>query len=113
MEKKIALRTVMQTTDYDLFVMHDQNRVLMDVDRSAKNLVTAISRAYFADGFDVNRMIERIGKKPELIKKCGSVAEYEAMLKAIYNHAVKTERLYLQVEIEKAMRKREIVKKRA
>lgn len=79
---------------------------------ASANLVTAISRALFAEGFDVSRMIDRINRKPELIKKCRTVAEYEAMLEAIYNHGVKSERLYLQVEIEKAMRRRDAIKAR-
>ncbi len=78
---------------------------------SSLNLVNAISRATFADGFDSRRMIERIAKKPELIKRCNQVADYELMLETIYNHGVKSERLYLQVEIEKAMRQRNVIKK--
>ena len=73
---------------------------------TSKNLVNAISRAIFAEGFDVNRMVERINKRPELIKKCNQVSDYEEMLELIYKHAIKSERLHLRVEIEKAMRKR-------
>lgn len=80
---------------------------------ASMNLVTAISRAMFAEGFDVSRMLDRIGRKPELIKKCRTVSEYEAMLEAIYNHGVKSERLYLQAEIEKAMRRRDVTKRKA
>lgn len=71
-------------------------------------LANAISRAYFADGFDANHMIEKIKRRPELIKKCRSVADYEAMLEEIYNFASKSERLHLRIEIEKAMRSRSI-----
>lgn len=74
------------------------------------NLVNAISRAMFAEGFDPARMIFRIERKPELLQRLRSVAEYESMLEQIYNHGVKGERLYLQAEIEKAMRKRNAAK---
>lgn len=72
------------------------------------NLVNAISRAVFAKGFDSQRMVERIAKKPELIKRCNKSSDYELMLETLYNHGVKSGRLYLRTEIEKAMRARNI-----
>lgn len=75
------------------------------------NLVNAISRAVLAEGFDVKRMVERISRKPELIKKCGPVADYEELLENIYNHGIKSERLFLRAEIDKAMRKRAAFKR--
>ena len=72
----------------------------------SSKLANAISRAFFAEGFSVERMIERINRKPELIKKCAQTADYEEMLENIYNHGVKSERLFLRAEIEKSMRKR-------
>ena len=80
---------------------------------SSVNLVNAISRALFAEGFDSRRMIERISKKPELIKRCNQTSDYELMLETLYNHGIKSDRLYLQVEIEKAMRRRSAIKKSA
>lgn len=74
---------------------------------NTSSLVNAISRAYFAEGFDPNRMIEKIKRRPELIKKCRSVSDYEAMLEEIYNYATKAEKFHLRVAIETAMRIRQ------
>lgn len=76
------------------------------------NLVTAISKAIYAEGFDVARMVDRINRKPELIKPCNKVADYEELLETIYNHGTKSEKLFLRTEIEKAMRKRDAVKRK-
>lgn len=72
----------------------------------SQNLVHAISKAVFAEGFDTGRMMERIAKNPELLRKCRTLDEYIEMLDGIYNRNMKTARYYLKAEIDKAMRAR-------
>lgn len=72
-------------------------------------LVSVISKSMFADGFDVNHLIKQVIRKPELLKKCRTEADYIDLLELIYNYQGKGVRLYLKVEIEKAMRRRSAV----
>lgn len=71
-----------------------------------KGLVSAISKAMFAEGFDANHLIKQINRRPELLKKCRTQDEYVDLLELIYNYGNKSNRLFLKVEIEKAMRAR-------
>lgn len=73
---------------------------------TTRGLVYAISKAVHAAGFDVQRMLDRIDKAPEVIKRCRSADEYLDMLDAIYNRNMKSERYYLRVEVDKAMKRR-------
>jgi len=75
-------------------------------------LVTAISKIVFIEKFDVERMIERIHKRHDLLRQCRSWYEYIEMLEEVYNYGVKGERLYLTVETKEAMRKRNPAYKR-
>lgn len=68
--------------------------------------VSAVSKCMFAEGFSHERLIERINKRPELLRKCGYERDYIALFEEIYNHSVKGDRLYLVAETEKAMRAR-------
>ena len=71
-----------------------------------KPFVSAVSKCMFAEGFSHERLIERINKRPELLRKCGYERDYIALFEEIYNHSIKGDRLYLVVETEKAMRAR-------
>lgn len=73
---------------------------------TTKAFVSAVSKCMFAEGFSHERLIERINKRPELLRKCGYERDYIALFEEIYNHSVKGERLYLAAETEKAMRSR-------
>ena len=75
---------------------------------TTRGLVFAISKAVHAEGFYVSRILERIDKAPELIKRCRSADEYIDMLELIYNRNMKSERCYLRVEVEKAMKRRSV-----
>lgn len=73
---------------------------------ASSGLVAAISKCLWVEEFDENRMLDRIERKPELIKKCRNVVSYIDMLESIYNHGIKSARLYLAVEVERVMRAR-------
>lgn len=73
-----------------------------------RSLVYAISKTIHADGFDLNRMIDRIDKAPDLIKRCRTTEDCLDMLEAIYNRNMKGERYYLRIEVEKAMKRRSV-----
>lgn len=74
-----------------------------------RNVICAVSKAVHANGFDVSRMLERIDKAPEVLKQCRSLDEYLDLLEIIYNRNMKSERYYLRVEVEKAMKKRNAI----
>lgn len=74
--------------------------------------VSAVSKCMFAEGFSHERLIERINRRPDLLRKCGFERGYIAMLEEVYNHSTRGERLYLQAEVEKAMRRRDPGKKK-
>lgn len=71
-----------------------------------QNCVSAISKAVFADGFDPEKMRDKISRHPELLKPQRSLEDYIEMLDAIYNRHVKGDRYHLRIEIDKAMKKR-------
>lgn len=77
---------------------------------ATKGFVSAVSKCMFAEGFDRERLIERINRRPDLLKKCGYERDYIALFEEIYNHNIRTERLYLVAETEKAMRSRSAAK---
>jgi len=69
-------------------------------------LIHAISKALFIPEFDLEKMIERIHKYPELLKKCRTLDEYIELLDLIYNRNAKGSRLYFKMEIDKVMASR-------
>lgn len=73
---------------------------------STDGLVSAISKVIFVEKFSAEKMIERINKRPELLRQCRSWPEYIEMLEEVYNHGVKGDRLYLTTETKEVMRKR-------
>jgi hypothetical protein len=73
-----------------------------------RSLIYAISKSIHAAGFDVNRMIERIDKAPDLIKRCRTT---EDCLDTIYNRNMKSERYYFRIEVERAMKRRSVFSK--
>lgn len=75
-----------------------------------RSLIYAISKVVHAAGLDVNRMVERIDKAPDLIKRCRTTEDSLDMLEAIYNRNMKSERYYLRTEVEKAMKRRCVVR---
>ena len=75
------------------------------------NLVHAISKAVFAEGFEPARMREKIARYPEMLRKCRTVDEYIDMLENLYNRHQKGGRYLLRAEIEKAMRARSVATK--
>lgn len=75
-------------------------------------LVSAISKVVLVEKFSVDRMIERINKRPDLLRQCRSWSEYIEMLEEVYNYGVKGERLYLTAETKEVMRKRSPIGRR-
>lgn len=75
------------------------------------NFVIAVGKAIYAEGFNVDRMVERISKNTELVKPCRSAEDYIDLLEFIYNRNLKVDKLYLKMEIEKAMNLRSFVGK--
>ena len=73
---------------------------------TARAFVSAVSKCVFAEGFSHDRLIERINRRPELLRKCAYESDYIALLEEIYNHSVKGQRIYLAAEVERAMRSR-------
>ena len=53
-----------------------------------------------------SKMVSQIHKNPEVLEKKRSLDDYIGLLDLIYNRRCKTEHLHLQIEIDKAMRKR-------
>ena len=45
---------------------------------SKLQFVSAVSKCMFAEGFSHERLIERINKRPELLRKCGYERDYIA-----------------------------------
>jgi hypothetical protein len=75
------------------------------------NSVLAVSKATCAPGFSADKMVERISKHPELLKPCRTADEYLTLLESIYNRNIKSEKYYLKVEVEKAMKARSAVQR--
>jgi hypothetical protein len=75
---------------------------------TTRNLVGAISKCLFVDLFHVPRMVDKIERYPELIKKQRSLDEYISMLDLIYNRNSKSDRVDLVDEVRKEMRQRGI-----
>jgi len=73
---------------------------------TSRNFVSAVSKAIFAEGFMPSKMISQIHKNPEVLEKKRSLDDYVGLLDLVYNRRCKTEHLHLQIEIDKAMRKR-------
>ena len=73
---------------------------------TARAFVSAVSKCVFAEGFSHDRLIERINRRPEMLRKCAYESDYIALLEEIYNHSVKGQRIYLAAEVERAMRSR-------
>ena len=71
-----------------------------------KRLVCAISKAVFAEGFDPEKLKEKISRNSELLTPRRTLDEYIDLLELIYNRNYKGEKYYLRVEIEKAMKRR-------
>jgi len=75
-------------------------------------LVSAFSRAMFAQGFDYQRMIDKIEKFPEHMAKKRNVEEYMQMLELVYNRMFKGEKYLLVAMTEKAIRERDVIRRK-
>jgi hypothetical protein len=79
----------------------------------SSQLLRALSKITFAEGFDQDRMIQKLSARPEYIKKCRTSSDYITMFDEIYNANSKaSNRFYLAAETDKAMRKRDLNKTR-
>lgn len=75
---------------------------------SSHNMVVAVSKIIHIEGFVLEKMVDRIHKYSELIKKCRTHDEYIDLLDLIYNRNTKVEKLYFRIGVEKAMKSRSI-----
>lgn len=73
-------------------------------------LVGALSKVIHIEGIDLNRLVERIHRHPELLGKQRTCEQYIDMLELIYNRNTKLEKLYFRAGVDKAMQARRICK---
>jgi len=74
------------------------------------NFIIALSKCITVAAFDEKRIVRNFEKHGALLAPCRSADEYIVLLEKIYNYAAKGERLYLVVEVDKAMRQRKVGK---
>lgn len=72
-------------------------------------MLHSVARILLAKGFDADVLIEKAARYPDLIRKCRTVDETIQMLEDIYNRSRRGEKYYLSVEVEKAMRARNMI----
>jgi hypothetical protein len=71
-------------------------------------LVAAFNRSLYAEGFDPERMIEKINKYPELCQRHRTVDQYMIMLEEIYNRHSKGKKYLLVALADEAARERNL-----
>lgn len=80
---------------------------------SSANLVIALSKCMYAEGFDPRTLKDKITKHSEMLSKRRTCEDYIELIEDVYNRFHKGDRYQLRAKVEAAMRKRNAAKRKA